>query len=74
MVAVHPSLFKNVDTRSANAFGDEGIAGFLTLSEAAKDAILAAGSFYYSIFFFLFLGIYTSGNHVVNISPKANQK
>ena len=45
MVAVHPPLFKNVDTRSANAFGDEGIEGFFTWREAAKDEILAAVAF-----------------------------
>ena len=45
MVVVHLSLFKNVDTRSANAFGDERIAGFLTWREATKDEILVAVAF-----------------------------
>ena len=45
MVVVHPSLSKGKGTRSANAFWDEGIVGFLTWREAAKDAILAAVAF-----------------------------
>jgi len=45
MVAVHPSLFKGKGTRSANAFGNERIVGFLTWREAAKDTILATEAF-----------------------------
>ncbi len=30
IVVVHPLLYKNIDTQSANAFGDKGIEGFLT--------------------------------------------
>jgi len=46
MVVVHPSLSKNIDTRSADAaFGDEDIAGLLTWREATKDAILVAIAF-----------------------------
>jgi len=45
MVVVHLSLFKSVDTRSANTFGDERIAGFLTWREATKDEILVAVAF-----------------------------
>jgi len=44
-MAVHPLLSKAKGTRSANAFGNERMVGFLTWREAAKDAVLAAGAF-----------------------------
>ncbi len=60
MVVIHPSLFKNTDTRSEDAFWDERIEGLLTWRKAAKDAILAADAFFmvFSIFWVLL-------NHIV---------
>ena len=45
LVAVHPSLSKGKGTRSATAFGNEGIEGAPHWIKAAKDAILAAEAF-----------------------------
>jgi len=54
MVVVHPSLSKGIiGTQSAEAFVDEGIDGFLSWIEAAKDTILPANSFS-MVFLFLF--------------------
>ncbi len=55
MVVTNPLLFKNTDTRSAEAFWVERIEGLLTWRKAAKDAILAAETFYMDFSFLLAL-------------------
>ena len=52
MVVLHPSRSKFMSTRSFEAFWDERITGFLIEVSAAKDAILAAETFYIIFSFF----------------------